>query len=281
MCLSSDVQIDRHINEPLSPSSGESLADRAPWAAAAGVPLSHASQPPQGREYYEDRVDYGQQERMLPNGTSGQSGPVRPERHSSYYGDWIGPVAATTTSSPTRNNEQLQPRQATAYQYHQLLDEHPDLARQRSNNSSVPVATSPSINARDMSYEPQANRYESASTVPTTTNVTSRSNNTAQTSLDAAAGVAPAAVIAGTHRDLKRQDSERSRRDTSSSPGPTSTLASSATSPLSSNGIIYANMNPQLQQQQQDAARPSATSKDSATSLELRIPGRYPPAATA
>ncbi|KAJ9314865.1 hypothetical protein DTO271D3_4865 [Paecilomyces variotii] len=277
----SDVQIDRHINEPLSPSSGESLADRAPWAAAAGVPLSHASQPPQGQEYYEDRVDYGQQERMLPNGTSGQSGPVRPERHSSYYGDWIGPVAATTTSSPTRNNEQLQQRPATAYQYHQLLDEHPDLARQRSNNSSVPVATSPSINARDMSYEPQANRYESASTVPTTTNVTSRSNNTAQTSLDAAAGVAPAAVVAGTHRDLKRQDSERSRRDTSSSPGPTSTLASSATSPLSSNGIIYASMNPQLQQQQQDATRPSATSKDSATSLELRIPGRYPPAATA
>ncbi|KAL1852678.1 phosphatidylinositol 4,5-bisphosphate-binding protein [Paecilomyces lecythidis] len=276
----SDVQIDRHINEPMSPSSGESLGDRAPWAATAGVagsgvPLSHAGHSPQKQEYYED---YGPQARM-PNGTSDQSGPVRPERHSSYYGDWIGPAAATTASSPTRNNEQFQQRQPVAYQHNQILDEHPNLASQRSNNSSVPVATSPSINARDMSYEAQANRYESASTVPTTTNVTSRSNNTAQTSLDAVAGVAPAAVAAGAYRDFKGQDSEPSRRDTSSSPGPTSTLASSATSPISSNGIMYASMNPQLQQQ--DATRPSATSKDSATSLELRIPGRYPPAATA
>lgn len=297
----SDVQIDRHLHAPLSPSSGESSGDRE----ASGQPA------PPGQENEANRNQPADE-------LGDRSDMAALERHSSYYGDLTGnnPTATSATASMPVDRKQ-QPVHDTG------TDGRPALQIQKSNSSNAPIviaAPPPSVvvdhrddnnnnNNNNLPDKTQPSRHESASTVPTssTTDSTSQTSNTAPTS-SASGGdkdkdnMTPSAIAVETYRQLKRQESQRlatkadddndddnhHHHHRSSSPAGSSTLASTATSPVSTTAptttltTTTTSMSTQQQTPPQDvtstlATRPAAQSKESVSTLELKIPGRYPP----
>ncbi|KAH8434999.1 uncharacterized protein LDX57_012628 [Aspergillus melleus] len=243
----SDVQIDRHLQAPLSPSSGESSGERDLLAAAGSLPdhFDPNAQPMSNRALDEN------QPRSMPAGAS-RGHPF--ERHDSYYGAWMSP---TDPSARQKQQEAQQTYSASENQGGSRFYGGDN----SSQSHTLFVAGMGSGSSRDSSVVRQRNRGESASTAPTTTNVTDHTHNTVPTSIDEG----PEPSITG---------SEKPSHDTQEKTlGPAAEVTSAKTVPVMSSGGITPNG-----VTTEGTKRPSAQSKNSVSTLELRIPGHYPPA---
>ncbi|KAJ5086847.1 hypothetical protein NUU61_008154 [Penicillium alfredii] len=155
----SDVQIDRHLQAPLSPSSGDSSVGRDMLVAAGSIP--------DGDSALDDSRLVNTDHR--PSQT-GQEDPSRSRvsRHDSYYGDWIGPTAIVT-------KQQSQPEPVNRTEDREI----------RSDGDHASMLGVGVVDRRDHSAPPgQVARRESVSTVPTNTNGTEYTNNTMATSVE-------------------------------------------------------------------------------------------------
>lgn len=157
----SDVQIDRHAAEALSPSSGESSGEKD-LTAATSAP-------------YDARA--GPDDRSPSANRSTDDTP----RRDSYYGDWMGTGTPTQQSRPARRVEDD----------HQNLDD---------NTQDQYAAVVSNTRSGERSTSRQRTRGESVSTVPTTTNVTEHTNHTVSTSADEHENPEPAVVDFGDSR---------------------------------------------------------------------------------
>ncbi|KAJ5814740.1 hypothetical protein N7474_006517 [Penicillium riverlandense] len=163
----SDVQIDRHMQAPLSPSSGDGSVDKEGLAAAGGVPDGSAAL---ASSTSQRGVKLNAADGVSPaaaNGGESSRAPV--ERHDSYYGDWIGPAAI-----------------AAKQRKHNPADSTVDDREIRSDGGQASLMAAGMVDRpgrRENSAPPQVRR-ESVSTVPTNTNVTDYTNNTMATSVD-------------------------------------------------------------------------------------------------
>lgn len=166
----SDVQLDRNLQAPLSPSSGDSSAGRDMLGAAGSYPdgssaFNDSLGPVGNREgdssYQNYRSNEGGNERSRPKVT----------QHDSYYGDWIGPSVIV----------------AKQRQSQQLENQTPDDREIRSDGDQASLAAISGVGVadrRDHSAPAQVYRRESVSTAPTNTNATEFTNHTDPTSVD-------------------------------------------------------------------------------------------------
>ncbi|KAJ5597578.1 hypothetical protein N7537_007662 [Penicillium hordei] len=166
----SDVQLDRNLQAPLSPSSGDSSAGRDMLGAAGSYPdgssaFGDSLRPVGSREgnssYQSHRSNEGINERSRPKVT----------QHDSYYGDWIGPSVIV----------------AKQRQSQQLENPTPDDREIRSDGDQASLAAISGVgiaDRRDHSAPAQIYRRESVSTAPTNTNATEFTNHTNPTSVD-------------------------------------------------------------------------------------------------
>ncbi|KAJ5391333.1 hypothetical protein N7509_006823 [Penicillium cosmopolitanum] len=162
----SDVQIDRHLQAPLSPSSGDSSTGREMIAAAGAIPDGTTAGP---SRYYTGRDADNVSQRGTNESPASRS---RMSRHDSYYGDWIGPTAIVGQQKKSQLSE------AANADNREI--------RSDGDHNSV-VAMSGVVEApdrRDHSAPAQVARRESVSTAPTNTNGTDYTNNTLATSVD-------------------------------------------------------------------------------------------------
>jgi hypothetical protein len=173
----SDVQIDRHLQAPLSPSSGDSSAGREMIAAAGAIPDGTTAGP---SRYYTGRDVDNVSQRGTNESPASRS---RMSRHDSYYGDWIGPTAIVGQQKKSQLSE------AANADNREI--------RSDGDHNSV-VAMSGVVEApdrRDHSAPAQVARRESVSTAPTNTNVTDYTNNTLATSVDDTHESKPAGIM--------------------------------------------------------------------------------------
>lgn len=168
----SDVQIDRHLQAPLSPSSGDSSAGRDMIAATGALPDGTRAAGPS--RFYGGRESATASPQPPTDDGSIRVGRSRPRmsRHDSYYGDWMGPAAIVAQQKKSQQSESA----------------HPDAREIRSDgdhNSVVAMSGVPEgADRRELSAPAQVARRESVSTVPTNTNGTDYTNNTLATSVD-------------------------------------------------------------------------------------------------
>lgn len=235
-CFPSDVQIDRHANMPLSPSSGESSGEKDLLAAAANSPPDGPALGSSDRSV-SDRVVEPSPARTA-NGTPNGAYGTPLGRHDSYYGDWMGPGAVAAQQQKLAQ---------------QAEDDKRTTGSDRGNVShtiiAIPAPTG--ADSRGHSTSPQRNRRGSTSTVPTTTNVTEHTNNTIPTSVDENQG-----QLADTSKDVSE--------DTSATVTPA--ILKGESTP---NGVELPSAD--------DYSSASRQGKDSLSTIELKIPGRYPP----
>ncbi|KAJ5281066.1 hypothetical protein N7478_006438 [Penicillium angulare] len=167
----SDVQIDRNLQEPLSPSSGASSGGRDIIAAASAYPDGDTAA--SNSRFYNQAQDDSQSQRINSESPANQS-RNRMSRHDSYYGQWIGPAAVVA-----KENEQQQ---------HQPEPTPVDDREIRSDGDQASVAAMSGVigvaDRRENSAPPNVARRESVSTAPTNTNQTDYTNNTLATSVD-------------------------------------------------------------------------------------------------
>ncbi|CAG8082243.1 unnamed protein product [Penicillium nalgiovense] len=166
----SDVQLDRNLQAPLSPSSGDSSAGRDMLGATGSFPDGSSAvddnlRPVASREGDSSYQSYGSNE-----GTNEKSRP-KVTQHDSYYGDWIGPSVIV----------------AKQRQSQQLENQNQDDREIRSDGDQASLAAIAGVGVadrRDHSAPAQIDRRESVSTAPTNTNATEFTNNTNPTSVD-------------------------------------------------------------------------------------------------
>ncbi|OQE13406.1 hypothetical protein PENFLA_c048G05550 [Penicillium flavigenum] len=166
----SDVQLDRNLQAPLSPSSGDSSAGRDMLGATGSFPDGSSAvddnlRPVASREGDSSYQSYGSNE-----GDNGKSRP-KATQHDSYYGDWIGPSVIV----------------AKQRQSQQLENSNQDNREIRSDGDQASLAAIAGVgiaDRRDHSAPAQIDRRESVSTAPTNTNATEFTNNTNPTSVD-------------------------------------------------------------------------------------------------
>lgn len=241
----SDVQIDRHLQAPLSPSSGESSGGHDLFAAAGslpdGVSFADGNRSISGGEGNQTRNAVGEHD--------GSYGLPSPERNEKYYAGWIGPADIVA-------------RQRQQDQANTLGNQRDNLGSDRSSEvHPMLLAGMGSTSSRDPSLNRQRNRRESGSTAPTTTNITDRTHNTVPTSID---GDHETSMIEG--NGVGQQLSLKNERALSN-------MSSAAATPLSevTSAGAYGSC---IAKSEGDARR----SKPSVSALELQIPGHYPPA---
>ncbi|RAH76098.1 PH domain protein [Aspergillus japonicus CBS 114.51] len=223
----SDVQIDRHLEAPLSPSSGESSGDRDLLAAAGSF-----SDP---RPFNSAMTDGEANDSHLEN----QGFPQPVERHDSHYGTYMG---AGGYSQPAQQGYDRD------YQ-------------DRETGDAIFVTGMGSTSSRDPSLTRQRNRGESASTAPTATNGTEYTHNTLPSSIDE--HEEPSIDIVGVELDgAAKQPMTTTDDEGIIHAGP-------------SVGTVATDM---AVTQNGSAKRPPAQTKGSVSTLELQIPGHYPPA---
>lgn len=168
----SDVQIDRHLQAPLSPSSGDSSAGRGDMLAAAGsYPDGSSPFDDNTRRAANHESDHDSYHAYQSGeGTIRRSSRPRVTQHDSYYGDWMGPSAIVAQQQKTQH-----------------LEPTPDDREVRSEGDQASLAAIAGVGfagRRDHSAPPQVARRESVSTAPTNTNATEYTNNTNATSVD-------------------------------------------------------------------------------------------------
>jgi hypothetical protein len=164
----SDVQIDRHLQAPLSPSSGDSSAGRDMIAAAGSYPEGSTQQ--DNSRFYARDADNGSSQ------VATDSPAHRPEmtQHDSYYGDWIGPAAVMAKQRRSQSTEAAK------------VDDR-EVRSDGDHNSVAAMSGVAMAERRDHSAPPNVARRESVSTAPTNTNntdYTNNTNNTVATSFD-------------------------------------------------------------------------------------------------
>lgn len=243
----SDVDIERHLHDPLSPSSGESSADRD-LAAVADSLLD-------GRHHtISDGVGDTDQTRTA-NGTTGS--PSRTPDSDSCYSDSVGEAAQQQATLTTQSGGP---------------PPHDDATRAQGDVASNPpsdVASATTTDHRHHQVAPRITRRESASTVPTTTNITDYTNNTVPTSIDG--DHEPAPMKARRSRSQHTIDSRREH-------APISMEKLALTSVLESQITPPGTAQKEVGMPQEDGSQHSMTpSKDSQSALDLQIPGQYPP----
>ena len=155
----SDVQIDRHLQAPLSPSSGDSSAGRDMIAAAGSYPEGSTLED-NSRFYSRDADNASSQAAM----NSPANRPKMPQ-HDSYYGEWIGPAAIMAKQ---RQNEQVEAAKA----------DNREIRSDGDHNSVAAMSGVAMAERRDQSAPPNVARRESVSTAPTNTNNTDYTNHT-------------------------------------------------------------------------------------------------------
>ena len=270
----SDVQIDRHMQEPLSPSSGESSDNRDLLAVVGSTGPDRSATPlgEDGRPSLSDRDgDTGSAARSF--NRVDDNLPAAPiERHDSYYGEWIGSAAFAAR------------QQQLARQQDNASDKEPAAPQSDRNHA----ASDPNLLASTGSIHSQGpssagvgrNRRESASTAPTTTNVTDFTNNTittVPTSTDD--NHEPSIIGLGDFAGANKRDAA----DETLKEDPTS--ASIKMDGASVSGFSAKNISPGRSPSAAvgEDLQPSTTGpkKGSVSTLELKIPGHYPPNVTA
>ncbi|KAE8379644.1 hypothetical protein BDV26DRAFT_158091 [Aspergillus bertholletiae] len=233
----SDVHIERHLQAPLSPSSGESSGERDLLAAVGSLPDAKSPLQSTHHSVSERDMDIDQ---VQPSSQAAARQSF--ERHDSYYGSWMKTV-----------NHQ------NPVQEQHIYDNTQDTAGfERGSMAPNLIAGLKTTNSRDSSLARQRNRGESTSTVPTTTNVTDHTLNTIPTSID------------------ERPESRPGQLRTNSwnrGQGPPSVHTASSTMAVPINGP-----GPSMIESNGGTKRPPAHTKNSVSTLELKIPGHYPPA---
>ncbi|KAJ5638102.1 hypothetical protein N7490_007981 [Penicillium lividum] len=167
----SDVQIDRNMQEPLSPSSGASSGGRDMdmiAAAAAGYPDKHAKA--SNSQFYEQNGAADSRSQRMASQSPAEQSRNRMSRHDSYYGQWMGPAAIVT-----KQNQQPE----------STFDDRE--IRSDGDHASVAAMSGViGVERREASAPPNVARRESVSTAPTNTNQTDYTSNTLATSVDEA-----------------------------------------------------------------------------------------------
>ncbi|KAJ5168056.1 uncharacterized protein N7482_003650 [Penicillium canariense] len=165
----SDVQIDRHLQAPLSPSSGDSYAGRDMIATAEGLPADTGAA---GSSRFYGAHESATASPQATNDGSADQSRSRISRHDSYYGDWISPTAIVAQQKKSRLSETMN------------ADDR-EIRSEGDHNSMVAVpGVLEGTDRRESSAPPQMARRESVSTAPTNTNITDYTNNTLATSVD-------------------------------------------------------------------------------------------------
>ncbi|KAJ5564773.1 hypothetical protein N7513_001015 [Penicillium frequentans] len=168
----SDVQIDRHLQEPepLSPSSGASSGGRDVIAAAAGYPDNNAKA--SNSQFYEQNGAADSRSQRVASQSPGDQSRNRMSRHDSYYGQWMGPAVVVAKQRDQQPETTLDDREV------------------RSDGDHASIAAMSGVigaaDRRENSAPPNVARRESVSTAPTNTNQTDYTNNTMATSVDEA-----------------------------------------------------------------------------------------------
>ncbi|CAI7568167.1 unnamed protein product [Penicillium glandicola] len=221
----SDVQLDRSLQAPLSPSSGDSSAGRD-MLGAGSFPDGSSAFDDSLRQVGSREGDNSYQSYPSKEGTVERSRP-KVTQHDSYYGDWIGP---SVIMAKQRQSQQLE-------------NSNTDDREIRSDGDQASLAAISGVgiaDRRDHSAPAQIDRRESVSTAPTNTNATEFTNNTNPTSVE--------------DQDLELPKIQTlGLENGSSNQGPSSDSATKLPSHL---------------------LRPNT---DSAVTLDMKIPGRYPP----
>lgn len=168
----SDVQIDRHHQAPLSPSSGDSSTGRDMIAAAGSYPDHGSAIVGSSRFYNNNNRDAPIASLRGASESPADPSRNRKSRHDSYYGDWIGPATLAAKQTESQHSDSA----------------NPDDREIRSEGDHASVAAMSGVigiaDRRESSAPPQVTRRESVSTAPTNTNATDHTSNTLATSID-------------------------------------------------------------------------------------------------
>lgn len=190
----SDVQLNRHLHVPMSPSSGESSGDREALAAAGALPGSGVpfSQP-------EQRVSDGRHNEWIPNGhprseLSNNSPTLSAERHDHQHVQWMAPVDSPASSSPSRLRNSYDPyvhqqipqsqQQPPLQQNHQTYDPTYETANKydtqhspaASRSSSAPIPLAPEVAPTILESKGPVATAPAYSTIPESNSSTNRAN---------------------------------------------------------------------------------------------------------
>ncbi|RDW60420.1 SLM1 family PH domain-containing protein [Aspergillus mulundensis] len=226
----SDVNIDRHLHAPLSPSSGESSGEKDLLAAAGSLP-DGAHFAGTGDRFYPDRdvnsIQHSNQSRSA-SAAGAPRFPIDGYDHPSEK--WM-----TTSDSFNRHSQQF-PQQTPASINNQTAFN----SNNADTTNSIFVAGLGSTSAQDQAAARQRNRGETTSTAFTNTNVTDYTHSTANTM--------PTSVEEESDDDLE------SVKQT-----PRTSIPNSMRNSLDI------------------PKRPSAQTQNSISTIELHIPGHYPP----
>lgn len=283
----SDLQIDRHLQVPLSPSSGESSGDRDLLAVVGSSGPDRTSTPlaEDGHPFMERSVSSAGQTK--PGSSSNNNNynhnnrTSQIERHSSYYGNWMAGA-----------------RQQQANQ-HQVDNTNTNVNERRntfaSSDTNIPASTG-FILAHDSSMGgggPRRTRRESASTAPTSTVITDYTNNTGPTmpsSVDdtQATSIAefggqesafgPVAVPVPVQEPGKPDSSSINRLSRNLSRSGSVGTGAGAEAEAGAGAGTGVGIDEELRPAPTSASTGTGRTKGSVSTLELKIPGHYPPA---
>ncbi|KAL4865987.1 hypothetical protein BDV12DRAFT_173673 [Aspergillus spectabilis] len=231
----SDVQIDRHLHAPLSPSSGESSGEKDLLAAAGSLPGSAPFGT--GNRFYPDgdldSNPNSNQSRVASSAAGGgQRFPI--DGYDKYQDKYMA-------SSDSFNRRQQLSQQAPSFDNNRVTIDSP-----KEPSNTLFVAGLGSTSAQDHALSRQRNRGESASTAFTNSNVTDYTHNTHTT--------VPTSVDEESDDDIE-----------SVKPKPHSLHSEMSSLP------------PSVRNSLDIPKRPGAQTKNSVSTIELKIPGHYPP----
>ncbi|KAK2768673.1 hypothetical protein FQN54_000529 [Arachnomyces sp. PD_36] len=190
----SDVQLNRHLHVPMSPSSGESSGDREALAAAGALPGSGVpfTQP-------EQAVPDGRHNGWAPNGqprseASNSSPTYAPERQDHQHVEWTAPVVARSRNSydphlhqqlqQTSPLQQSHPAYDTSYETANKYDIQHSPAPSRSGSAPIPLVPDAAPTAT-----PSARPVAAASTNSTRPESNSSTNHSNQSVADSSTGL--------------------------------------------------------------------------------------------
>ncbi|KAL4937018.1 hypothetical protein BDV06DRAFT_227353 [Aspergillus oleicola] len=240
----SDVNIDRHLHAPLSPSSGESSGEKDLLAAAGSIP-DGAPFVGMNNRFYTDRDNDSIQISNPSRAASAAGGPHRfpIDGHDNY-----GPSKWTVSSDSFNRQHQQFPQQAPTSVGNGVNVERPQEA-----TNTLYVAGLGSAPAQDPAHRGR-NRGESSSTAFTNTNVTDYTHNTVNT-----VNTVPTSV-----EEESDNDGETVKHK-----------------PLSVGGSEMPSFSNSMPNSVRNSInipkRPSAQTENSVSTIELHIPGHYPP----
>ncbi|KAL4930725.1 SLM1 family PH domain-containing protein [Aspergillus undulatus] len=239
----SDVHIDRHLNAPLSPSSGESSGEKDLLAAAGSLPDGAPFIAGSGNRFYSDQDSIQQSNPSRTASAIGDAHRFPIDGYDSYGGQkWM-----VSSDSSNRHNQQF-PQQAPT-----SIGNGVNVERPQETTNTLYVAGLGSAPAQDHAPHRQRNRGESSSTAFTNTNVTDYTHNTANT--------------VNTVPTFVEEESDNDGETVKHKPLSVGSEMSSFPNGMPTSVRNSINI----------SKRPSAQTDNSVSTIELHIPGHYPP----